>query len=100
RAAPRSTRLPYTTLFRSDLDAVVLKAMAKNPANRYQSAEELARDLHRFRTGQAVEATPVLSMGATAAMERPAGTAVLPATAAERSEEHTSALQSRVDLVC
>jgi serine/threonine protein kinase len=42
------------------LDAVVLKAMAKNPANRYQSADEMREDLLRALAGQPVHATPVL----------------------------------------
>ena len=33
------------------LDAVVMKCMAKNPANRYQSAAELSEDLDRVRQG-------------------------------------------------
>ena len=44
----------------TDIDAVVLKAMAKNPANRYQSADEMREDLLRAVAGQPVEATPVL----------------------------------------
>ena len=44
----------------ANLDAVVLKAMAKNPANRYQSADEMREDLLRAAAGQPVEATPVL----------------------------------------
>lgn len=42
------------------MDAVVLKAMAKNPANRYQSAEQMREDLLRAAAGQPVEATPLL----------------------------------------
>ena len=44
------------------VDAVVLKAMAKNPANRYQSAHEMRDDLLRARAGQHVLATPVLPL--------------------------------------
>ena len=33
------------------LDAIVLKALSKNPANRYQSAAEMRADLVRVRTG-------------------------------------------------
>jgi serine/threonine-protein kinase len=42
------------------LDAVVMKCMAKNPANRYQTAGELIADLERVRQGLDVEATPLL----------------------------------------
>jgi serine/threonine-protein kinase len=45
------------------LDAVVMKCMAKNPANRYQSAAELMADLERVKAGQEVEATPLLPAG-------------------------------------
>ncbi|HEY8201418.1 MAG TPA: Stk1 family PASTA domain-containing Ser/Thr kinase [Actinomycetota bacterium] len=43
-----------------EVDAVVLKAMAKNPENRYQSADEMRQDLERLLKGQATEATPLL----------------------------------------
>lgn len=39
-----------------DVDAIVAKALCKEPSRRYQSAGELARDLHRWLRGQAVEA--------------------------------------------
>ena len=42
------------------LDAIVLKAMAKNPDNRYPTAVDLKHDLDRFLSGQSVEATPLL----------------------------------------
>ncbi|GAB4081206.1 Stk1 family PASTA domain-containing Ser/Thr kinase [Modestobacter muralis] len=43
------------------LDAILLKAMSKNPANRYQSAADMRADLLRAIAGQRVEATPVMS---------------------------------------
>jgi serine/threonine-protein kinase len=44
----------------AELDAIVLKSMSKNPANRYQSAAEMRNDLLRALAGQRVEATPVM----------------------------------------
>jgi serine/threonine-protein kinase len=43
-----------------ELDAILLKAMSKNPANRYQSAADMRNDLLRALAGQRVEATPVM----------------------------------------
>ncbi len=40
----------------ADLDAIVSKAMARAPADRYATARELAADLKRFQTGQLVTA--------------------------------------------
>ncbi|MCW5801561.1 MAG: serine/threonine protein kinase [Deltaproteobacteria bacterium] len=39
-----------------DLQAIVARAMARSPADRYPSARELAADLKRFQTGQLVAA--------------------------------------------
>jgi len=50
------------------LEAVILRAMAKDPAERYASAEEMRRDLQRVASGRMVEA-PIAA----------AGTAVMPA---------------------
>jgi len=49
------------------LEAVVMKAMAKNPANRYQTAQEMKADLLRFLEGMPVTATPVLPGASTQA---------------------------------
>jgi serine/threonine-protein kinase len=43
-----------------ELDAILLKALSKNPANRYQSAADMRNDLLRAMAGQRVEATPVM----------------------------------------
>ncbi|WP_099023873.1 Stk1 family PASTA domain-containing Ser/Thr kinase [Mycolicibacterium palauense] len=44
-----------------ELDAVVLKALAKNPDNRYQTAAEMRTDLVRVHSGEQPEAPKVLT---------------------------------------
>jgi serine/threonine-protein kinase len=69
------------------LEAVVMKALAKNPANRYQTSEEFRRDLERIRYGQAPAATPVLPVEQTAVFTEPArSTTVLPAQPIDEDE--------------
>ncbi|OPX11974.1 Stk1 family PASTA domain-containing Ser/Thr kinase [Mycobacterium sp. AT1] len=53
---PPSRRNPALS---PELDAVVLKSLAKNPANRYQTAAEMRSDLIRVRDGQAPAAPKV-----------------------------------------
>lgn len=44
-----------------DLDAIAMKALSKNPANRYQSAAAMQDDLDRAIMGEKIDAAPVLS---------------------------------------
>jgi serine/threonine-protein kinase len=52
----------YDPTLPAAVDAVVLTAMAKNPANRYQSAQEMREDLLRARAGEPVGAPAVLEV--------------------------------------
>ncbi len=51
----------YDETLPAAVDAVVLKAMAKRPAQRYQSADEMREDLLRAAAGQPVLAVPVVN---------------------------------------
>src|SRR2546430_3325008 len=81
RRPPRSTLFPYTTLFRSFLDAA----------------------LRDQRVAQIVVAFDGCGMDADGLAEvddRLAGPALAAQRLAQRSEEHTSELQSQSNLVC
>ena len=43
---------------RGDLDAIVLKALAKEPSKRYQSAAAFAEDIERYLAGKPIHALP------------------------------------------
>jgi serine/threonine protein kinase len=65
-----------------DLSTICLKALAKDPARRYPSAEAMADDLHRFIAGETIAARPMgpLERGARWMRKRTvplAGTAVV-----------------------
>ncbi len=47
-----------TRQLRGDLDAITLKALAREPAERYPSAAALAQDLRRYIEGKPIEARP------------------------------------------
>jgi serine/threonine-protein kinase len=57
-----------------DLDLVVMRALAKEPAERYHSAEEMDADLRRISRGMAI--SPATEEAATAIISRPPPTAV------------------------
>jgi eukaryotic-like serine/threonine-protein kinase len=65
-----------------EVDAIVLKALAKHPDNRYQSAAEMRADIERALAGMPVEATPVLGMmpigGTTQRFDHVDSTSALP----------------------
>src|SRR3712207_8237176 len=83
RRPPRSTLFPYTTLFRSR----VLLGLLRPQTGEVRLFGEDPRHLHQpWRLGYVPQ--------------RPALPRELPATVEERSEEHTSELQSRQYLVC
>jgi tetratricopeptide (TPR) repeat protein len=52
---PRSPRTLDPAILR-DLETIVLKAMAKNPAERYSTAQEMANDLRRFLEDKPIRA--------------------------------------------
>ncbi|HEY5058975.1 MAG TPA: Stk1 family PASTA domain-containing Ser/Thr kinase [Gaiellaceae bacterium] len=65
---PPSTKRPELS---HDLDLVVMRALAKDPEDRYQSAEEMDADLERVARGAGV--SPETEEGATQIMRGPIG---------------------------
>ncbi|HKQ19704.1 MAG TPA: tetratricopeptide repeat protein [Candidatus Eisenbacteria bacterium] len=58
-ARDRGTHLPgLVKALRGDLDAIVMKAIAKEPDRRYGSARELAADIRRHLGNEPIEARP------------------------------------------
>jgi eukaryotic-like serine/threonine-protein kinase len=73
------------------LDAVVMQALAKNPENRYRSADAMAEDLRRVAEGMPVAAAPFLPGDTTQVISRGDHTAVMtgPVEDLEEEEEET-----------
>src|SRR2546428_5136048 len=89
RRPPRSTLFPYTTLFRSRSSGVITTTIARARAN------AASRISPTYGAGFLLIATAeVHSIGLIPTALRNANMAFF------RSEEHTSELQSRSDLVC
>src|SRR3712207_8100278 len=82
RRPPRSTLFPYTTLFRSLIAAGVMVVLS------VLLASTIAGPVHR------------LADGAERVRRRIRGRVEIPDFTSRRSEEHTSELQSRQNLVC
>jgi serine/threonine protein kinase len=57
-AKRRTEPLRLASLVRGELDWIAMKAMEKNRERRYETASELALDLHRYLSGEAVLAAP------------------------------------------
>ncbi|HWB71078.1 MAG TPA: Stk1 family PASTA domain-containing Ser/Thr kinase, partial [Egibacteraceae bacterium] len=82
----------------AELEAVVMKAMAKDPARRYDSARDLNADLQRVLGGQSVAAPLVASAAyqTTQAVDRDR-TLVAPPPVAARTEERVVVADERPD---
>jgi TolB-like protein/Flp pilus assembly protein TadD len=57
-AARSTTQHKLIRRLRGDLDAIVLKALAKQPEDRYPTATAFADDLQRYLSGDPIEARP------------------------------------------
>jgi serine/threonine-protein kinase len=58
RPSDRAMDTRVGRLVRGDLDTIILKALAADPARRYASVRELADDVRRFRANEPVRARP------------------------------------------
>src|SRR3712207_6881210 len=92
RRPPRSTLFPYTTLFRSGgVDARrehVLDAAAGHPVDQFAGRRAAGREVRRRGAAVLEDGHPVADLPDLLQPVR------------DRSEEHTSELQSRQYLVC
>lgn len=69
------------------LDAITMKALAKNADNRFANAAEMREDLDRFLSGQKVTATPLLA-DATAVIGAGGSTEVIGRTEMYRDDDY------------
>src|SRR5690606_40043463 len=96
RPPPRSTPFPYTTLFRSSPRRL---SRDEKPA-RSEGTGRPFKVLHPGRPGSELQFRRVVAVVRIrpAVLQEPVGDE--PGILAQRSEEHTSELQSRENLVC
>ncbi|MPY91479.1 MAG: Stk1 family PASTA domain-containing Ser/Thr kinase [Acidimicrobiia bacterium] len=78
------------------LEAVTLKLLAKNPDNRYPTAEAVRADLRRFRTGQPVMAESVLAAPAVVPMGAGQGGDATTVLATTRAQPRTGGDETAV----
>ena len=83
-----------------DLDLVVLRALAKEPADRYRTAQEMDRDLELVARGEPVgreteEAATMVLRGETTAATSPLPAAADGATGAERYRAYDGEVRAR-----
>src|SRR5260370_42383678 len=98
RRPPRSTLFPYTTLFRSDRWLALIKVKQIRRQFPLYGTELQAEDYreppaHYF-------GVPALAANSPDALERAVKQALAAKGPTVRSEEHTSELQSHLNLVC
>src|SRR3712207_8720286 len=95
RRPPRSTLFPYTTLFRSRCRALVSlsQSLTRRPLIKHASRSLSAPTIP---AGSAL----ILPVAALRGTPRRYGSGLVGRPTEERSEEHTSELQSRQYLVC
>ncbi len=79
----------HDTELPSQVDAIVMKALAKRVEERYQSAAQMRADIERYLAGRPVQAPDVVAGAATAVT---AATAVVPAPAEPTSVVPMSAI--------
>ena len=79
-----------------DFEAIVLQAMAKDPNDRYASAEELRADLLRFAQGRTVVASPTMAAAMAPPTEARPTEAMAGATTVIQSGDGTRAMPAGV----
>src|SRR5207249_11581574 len=99
RRPPYSTLFPYTTLFRSDHAAAGAKANVAGSRIDETAAEAARRD-GQAGAGLQVDVAAAAHEAGDRGGQRTRGDRVGAHGQIVRSEEHTSELQSRFDLVC